>query len=125
MERSVAVRNRSRDGEVLLRARWCQSFLCRLRGLTFRRSLPQEEGLLLVEPRASRAGTAIHMWGVLMDLGVLWLDPAGRVVDRRLARPWRIYLPKAPAQFVLEGPPSLLEHAGEGEKLEFVDATLA
>ncbi len=124
MKRWVVVRNRSRGGEVVLRARWCRSFWCRLRGLTFRRSLGEGEGLLLVESRPSRLGTAIHMLGMWMDLGVVWLDPEGRAVDRRHARRGRMYLPKMPAQYVLEGPPSLLERVGEGEQMEFVHAPL-
>ncbi len=125
MERWVLVRNRSRGGEAVLRARWCRSFWSRLRGLTFQRSLAPDEGLLLVEARPSRLATAIHMWGMWMDLGVVWLDSQGRVVDRTHARRGRMYLPRRAAQYVLEGPPSLLERVQEGDEVEFVDAPLA
>ena len=118
----MVVHNRSRPGPPLLRARWCDGFASRLRGLTFRRGLPAGEGLVLVEARAGRLATAIHMWMVGFPIGVLWLDAARTVVDRRLARPWRVYLPRQAACFVVEGPPALLDAAQVGDVLEFEDA---
>ena len=118
----VQVRNASRDKLPVIEARWCDSFLCRLRGLTFRRRLAKDEGLLLVEHRASRSGASIHMWFVFMPLGVAWLDADGRVVDTRLALPWRLYAPRAAAKFTLEGPPAMLESVAINDRLEFVDA---
>ena len=108
-------------GERLLaRVRRCESFLCRLRGLMFRRALSQEEGLLLVGRRMSRADTAIHMLCVFFPLAVVWLDEQGQVVDAVLARPFRpFYVPRWPARDVLEGPPSLLESLHIGDRLCF------
>lgn len=98
-------------GEVVLqRVRRCSSFLCRLRGLTFRGQLGKDEGLLLVGSQESRAGAAIHMMFVFFPIGVAWLDGAGRVVDTCLARPFEVLrVPREPARDVLEGPPALLE----------------
>lgn len=124
MDRWVIICNRSRGGKRVLRARWCRRFCCRLRGLTFRQSLGPDEGLLLVESRPSRLGTAIHMLGMCMDLGVVWLDSERRAVDRQHARRGRLYLPRRPAQYVLEGPLSLLESVSVGDEMEFVDAAL-
>jgi uncharacterized membrane protein (UPF0127 family) len=112
--------NETRDERVLERVRRCASFLCRLRGLTFRRRLDDDEGLLLVGRRESRADAAIHMFFVFFSIAVVWLDGRGRVVDARLARPFRLlYVPRAPARDVLEGPPALLERVRVGEKLYF------
>lgn len=115
----VIVRNRN-TGRDLLRARWCDSFLCQLRGLTFRRAIPAEEGLLLVYDRASRLNSAIHMLGMWFEIGVMWLDPGGKVVDIRLAKPWRAYIPKAPAKYTLEVHPSQLGKITLGDELEFI-----
>jgi hypothetical protein len=42
------------------------------------------------------------------------------VVDKTLARPFRpYYAPQAPAQFFVEGHPSLLERESIGHRLEF------
>jgi len=120
MARWVEVLNASRGGEPVVRARWCASFRCRLRGLTFRRALSANEGLLLVESRESVASAAIHMLAVFMQLGVVWLDANGLVVDAIVAKPWRMYAPAAPAKYILEGHPALLERVSVGDRLEFV-----
>ena len=121
MVRWVEVRNRT-QGRAVIRARWCASFACRLRGLMFRRRLTPGEGLLLVERRAGRTQTAIHMAMVFFPLGVIWLDDRRRVVDTRVALPWRVYLPSTPARYVLEADPGVLECVAHGDELEFVDA---
>ncbi len=117
--RATSVSICHQDGTALpLRVRRCDTFLCRLRGLTFRRSLPADEGLLFVEHTASRLGTAIHMLCVFFDIGVVWLAEDGTVVDMRLAKPFRpYYAPRAPARYYLEGPPALLRWVSIGERL--------
>jgi len=117
----VAVR-RLPEGEVLVpRARWCDAHLCKLRGLTFRRALPPEEGLVLVEARDSRLGAGIHMLCVFFPIAVIWIDSQGDVVDVRLARPFvPAYLPRRPARYILEGVPALLERVQVGDRLEFM-----
>ncbi len=109
-------------GEVLVpRVRRCASFLCRLRGLTFRRRLPSDEGILLVGQRTGRWETSIHMFFVFFPIAVLWLDAEGRVVDKRLARPFRpIYLPRTPARDVLEASPDVLDRVAQGDRIQFV-----
>ncbi len=115
----IAVRNPSRRGLLVARARWCESFLCRLRGLMFRKPLPSDEALLLVEGSPGRLNTAIHMGFVFQSLGVAWLDGEGRVVEARLALPWHWYVPRAPARYVLEGVPEILDRLAEGDRLVF------
>jgi uncharacterized membrane protein (UPF0127 family) len=112
--------NATKDEQILGRVRRCASFLCRLRGLTFRRALGDDEGLLLVGHRESRADAAIHMFFVFFAIAAIWLDEEGRVVDAQLARPFRLlYVPRAPARDVLEGPPSLLGRVRMGDQLRF------
>ena len=116
---AVAMWNETR-GEQLGYVHRCASFPCRLRGLTFRRTLGDDEGLLLVGHRESRAGSAIHMIFVFFPIAVVWLDEGGRVVDVRLARPFRLlYVPRAPARDLLEGPTALLERVSVGDQLRF------
>lgn len=98
----------------------CVSFWCRLRGLTFRRTLLPEEALLLVGRREGRLETTIHMLFVFFPIAVLWLNGDGVVVDTCLARPFRLlYAPHRPARDVLEGPPDLLGWVGVGDRLLF------
>jgi uncharacterized membrane protein (UPF0127 family) len=103
MSKEVHIRNQSQPGGAAVRAHFCDTFLCRLRGLTFRRSLPAGEGLLLVQARDSVIDSSIHMLFMRMDLAVVWINSALRVVDVKHARRWRlVYLSRAPARYVLE-----------------------
>ncbi|MGD8604232.1 MAG: DUF192 domain-containing protein [Anaerolineales bacterium] len=107
----------------VVRARWCQSYFCRLRGLMFSPGLAPETGLLIVQPSMGVSQTAIHMWFVFFSLGVVWLDDEYRVVDKKLAKPWRIYAPKAAARYILEGRPELLEKVKIGDKLDIAPSS--
>jgi uncharacterized membrane protein (UPF0127 family) len=106
-----------------LHALYCDSFLCRLRGLMFRSSLASDQGLLLVEARESRIDTAIHMLFVFMDLAVIWINSEGIVVDTVLARAWRpAYVPHQPARYILEIHPDRLDEFKIGDRVEFQNA---
>ncbi len=107
------------QGHTLVRnVRRADSFLTRLRGLTFRRRLGQDEGLLLVGRRESRTDASIHMFFVFFSIGVLWLDGENRVVDKVVARPFRpFYAPRAPAIGVLECQPGALEQVEIGDQI--------
>jgi uncharacterized protein len=98
----------------------CDTFWKRGRGLMFRRKLAEDEAYLFVERRESVAQAAIHMFFVFFPIAVLWLDRDKRVVDMVLARPFRpYYAPHSPAQYYVEGHPSLLERVRPGDLLEF------
>ena len=85
------------------RVKYCASFLCRLRGLTFRPPLGLDEGLLLVFARDSRVDSSIHMLGVRFDLAVFWINSELRIVDKVMAAAGKpAFFPKAPARYVLE-----------------------
>jgi len=115
----VLIENRSHPLPTAQRAVYCDSFLCRLRGLMFRSRLAAEEGLLLVEGRDSRLDSAIHMFFVFSDLAVIWINAQNQVVDLVLARSWHpIYVPRAPARFILEIHPSRLGEYQIGDKIE-------
>ncbi len=119
---SAWVQLRTASGEILpLRVRLCDTFLCRLRGLTFRKALAEDEGLLFVESQESRVGTAIHMFFVFFPIAVIWMAGDGTVVDTCLARPFRpYYAPRAPARYFLEADPRWLDHISRGDKLTIV-----
>ncbi len=123
MPRYVTLKRRA-TGEVLLpAARWCVSFLCRLRGLMFRSSLKPGEAIILVEWFESRAGTTMHMFFVPFAIAMVWIDNAGRVVDKVEALPWRpSYVPRAPARYILETAPDFLGHISLGDEVDFEDA---
>jgi uncharacterized membrane protein (UPF0127 family) len=118
----VNVKHRASGATLLAGARWCASFLCRLRGLMFRSGLRAGEALILVEPRESRSATAIHMFFVPFAIAAIWINTSGRVVDKVLARPWRpVYAPRAPARYTLETHPAFLDRVAIGDELVFED----
>ena len=115
---------KSENGQVLVdRARWCDTFSSKLRGFTFRRRLAPGEGLVLVEQADSRVSTSIHMLFVFFDLGVIWANTSGMVVDTRVARSWRpAYVPKAAARYVIETNPEVVQYVQVGENINFLDS---
>ncbi len=81
-----------------------------------------EADLVLVEGAESRAATSIHMFFVPFPISVIWINTAGRVVDKALALPWRpFYAPRAPARYTLEAEPALLERVAIDDELDFAD----
>ena len=120
--RYVNIRNRATGALVRSRARWCASFWSRLRGLMFRARLAEGEALILVEAADSRTATSIHMFFVPFAIAAVWIDSRQRVVDTVEARPWRpFYASRAPARYVLEAAPKLLEQVAIGDELVFED----
>jgi uncharacterized membrane protein (UPF0127 family) len=114
------IRNAGTGQVVLARAKWCQSFWCHFRGLMFRTSLLEDEGLFFAFGRENRTDTSIHMFFVFFAIAAVWLDNEGRVVDAKLARPWRpYYAPSKPARYLIEARPSLLERIKVGDQLAF------
>ncbi len=112
------VENRTRGEIILSRVKWCDSFLSNLRGLTFRRALAADEGLLLDQKIENIVASSIHMMFVFFPIAALWLDNEFRVVDKTLAHPFRLYYAsRKPARYVLEGPPALLERVEIGDQL--------
>ena len=116
------IKNQGTGEIVLARARWCASTWCRARGLMFRSRLDEDEGLLFVLGRASKVNASIHMFFVFMPLAVVWLDSDLRVVDAKLAKPWRpAYAPAQAAQYFIEARPDLLKHVAVGDILALED----
>jgi len=112
--------NVTRERALVARVRRADSFMTRLRGLTFRRHLGEHEGLWLVGRRESRVDASIHMFFVFFPIGVLWLDARNRVVDKVMARPFRpFYAPQKPAIGILECRPEVLDQVQVGDEIRF------
>ena len=122
MPTPIIINNLNKPIEKSARVGYCDSFLCRLRGLMFRSRLDLDEGLLLVERRDSRLDTSIHMFFVPFDLAVFWINSEMTVVDKVIAKSWRpAYFPKADAKYTLEIHPDRWMDYEIGDKVEFVD----
>jgi uncharacterized membrane protein (UPF0127 family) len=109
------------SGETLVKgARWCSSYLCKLRGLQFRRRLQPGEALVLVEKRDSVASSSIHMFFVFFPIAAVWVNREGKITHKALALPWRpFYASPEPARYVIEAGPELLDCVSVGEYLDF------
>ena len=122
MTRPIIVRNLSKIIQNPACVGYCDSFLCRLRGLMFRSRLNPDDGLLLVEKRDSRIDTSIHMFFVPFDIAVFWINSEMTVVDKIIAKSWRpVYVPKADAKFTLEIHPDRFRDYEIGDKVDFRD----
>lgn len=114
------LRNADTGEIVLARVRLCVGFWCHFRGLQLVPRLPDEEGLFFVTNHEGQAHTAIHMFFMLFSIAVVWLDASGRVVDKKLAKPWRpAYAPRSPAQYFIEANPALFDRVEIGDRLRF------
>ncbi len=119
----ILIRNLDQEIGNPARVKFCDSFLCRLRGLMFRSRLARDEGLLLVIRRDSRADSSIHMLFVPFDLAVFWINSKMEVVDKVIARPWRpAYFPSRAARYTLEIHPHRFHDYEIGQKVEFQNA---
>ncbi len=120
MSEQRIIRNARNGSVVLARAVWCQSFWCHFRGLMGRLSLPEDDGLLFVFRGESVSTSSIHMFFVPFAIAAVWMDAKGRVVDAKLAKPWRpYYASKHPAKYLIEARPSLLDRVRVGDQLTF------
>ena len=120
--KEVLIVNDSNPLSRKLTAGFCSSFFCRLKGLMFRTKIPYDWGLLLVQPSESRIDSSIHMITVNFDLGIVWINMAGEVVDFAIAKKWiGIKIPKKPAKYILEVDPAWLDEFKIGDKISFVD----
>lgn len=114
------IKNNSRNEILIEQAKWCTTFFSKLRGFMFRRSIERDEALVFVYKKDNRVHTSIHMFFVPFDLGVVWVNEAGDVVDTVIAKPWRPqYSPSQPASFVIELHPNKLDLVKIGDKLLF------
>jgi uncharacterized membrane protein (UPF0127 family) len=121
--KTVRIVNQTQPTAKPIIAKYCQSFLCQLRGLMFTPELPANEGLLLVQGSDSRMNASIHMMFMRMDLAVIWINSDYSVVERVLARRWKLgYVPKTPAKYVLETSVANLNDFNIGDKVCFEES---
>jgi uncharacterized membrane protein (UPF0127 family) len=120
--KQIEILNQSRPLVKNLTAGSCTTIMCRFRGMMFRGKFPDTWGLLFDEKRDSVVNTTIHMFFVFIDLGVIWINEAGEVVDLCVAKKWvTIKAPKKPARYFLEISPDRLNEFQIGDQIRFVE----
>ena len=120
--RIVFLQNQSQPLDRPIQTEYADSFFSRFMGYMFRKPIAPYQGLLLVQGREDRIDSAIHMFFMNFDLGVIWLDAQLKVVDAQYARRWRpFYQPAGPARYVLETHPNHLKEFKIGQKIDLKD----
>jgi uncharacterized membrane protein (UPF0127 family) len=122
MPHSVEILVNNQPLKIPIHILYCDSFLCRLKGLMFRHEIALDEGLLLVQKNTNRTDSSIHMLFVGMDLGVVWLDANFKVVDMIIAKSWKpAYFPRVPAKYTVEIHPDRSIEFKLGDKVSFYE----
>jgi uncharacterized membrane protein (UPF0127 family) len=80
---------------------------------------------LFVFRRASVVDTTIMLF-MFFSIAAVWMDNEGRVVDAKLAKPWRpMYVPAKPARYMIEARPVVLDRVKVGDRLVFDEKAAA
>ncbi|MBN1230683.1 MAG: DUF192 domain-containing protein [Anaerolineales bacterium] len=118
--KNTSIVNHSHPLESPITAGYCDAYLCRLKGLLFRCSIPDDWGLVMVQPNESKMDAGIHMLGMKFDIAVVWINKEMEVVDVRLAKKWVSFLfPQKPAKYVLEVSTTHMNDFFIGDKVSF------
>lgn len=121
--KNIKITNQSNPNGLPITAKYCDTFMCRFRGLMLQKSISPKIGLLLVEAEESKVNTSIHMLFMKFDIAAIWINEELKVVDTVLAKKWKpLYIPQAPAKYILETHPSHLADFHAGDQLDFNDA---
>jgi uncharacterized membrane protein (UPF0127 family) len=106
----------------VVNVKYCDTFWSKFIGLMFSRELKPDHGVILVENNETRINSAIHMMFMNYDITVLWLDKQMVIIDKVLAKKWvPFYIPKKPAQYIVEIHQSKYSEYSIGEKLILFD----
>ncbi|HKZ44703.1 MAG TPA: DUF192 domain-containing protein [Anaerolineales bacterium] len=103
-----------------IHAKVCKDFLNRFKGLMLKRDISTDYGIILAQKNESRLDSSIHMLGVFMDLGIIWINSKMIIVDTVIAKPWRpFYIPSLPAMYTLEVNPTRITEFHINDKVTF------
>jgi uncharacterized protein len=120
--RTIEISNPHSATPIIIKAKYCSSFLGKFKGLMFEKNLSQNEGLLLVEDKNSIINTSIHMFFMFFDIAAIWINSENIIVDAKYAKKWfPFYIPLKPARYILECHPSCLNYFRIGDVITIND----
>jgi len=90
------------------RVKIADTFFRRFRGLMLTPNV--NYALVFILPSETRLNASIHMFFMLQSIDVIFLDSSREVVDLKRARPWRFYIPKEGAKYIIETPVGVIEY---------------
>lgn len=121
---SFIIKNKTNRSAASLHLGICDTFLTRLKGLMFTRSIPVDGGLLFINPAEDRVNSAIHMFFMSIDLTIIWLDSSYTVVDKVLAHRWiTLAGPSKNAKYIIETHTDRFDDYNCGDLLEITNET--
>lgn len=122
----ITIRNLDHPIEPPIKAKYCASFYCRLRGLMLKRILQPGEGLLLVNKSDDKINATIHMLFMRFDICVVWINQARQVVDIQHAHRWGLaFIPRTPACYILELNTNHINDFHIGDRVQFDDTPVS
>ncbi len=87
----------------------------------FSKNIEPDLGLFFIDYKETKMNSSIHMMFMNYDITVLWLDKEFAIVDKVLAKKWvPMYIPKRPAQYILELHSAKYSEYSVGDKLLLV-----
>lgn len=90
-------------GKIISRAKYCESFFSKTKGLMFSKKLQKGKSIILVDKFEPRFGSVIGMFFVFFSIDIIFLDSNKKVVDVRSAKPFQSYIaPKGSARYAIE-----------------------
>lgn len=88
-------------------------------GLRFKKMPGKDEALILDTKTESVIGSIVDMVFVFYEICVVWLDRNKNVVDVKTARPFRFYIPRKKARYVIETNAANTNKFKVGQKISF------
>ncbi len=115
--RTFMIKNKSTGKVIYEKEKWLKNPISQSIGAMFRRKI--YNALVFPLSGESKNAASIHMFFVFTKLSVFWVNNEKVVVDKCLAKPFRVYSPQEPAKYIIEMPPEKIDLIKIGDYLEF------
>ncbi|MCL2114714.1 MAG: DUF192 domain-containing protein [Methanobrevibacter sp.] len=113
--------NTCKNKQTIATLKFANSYFSRLKGLMFKKRL---DYVLVLKPAKSnhRFTSSIHTLFMRFTIDVVFLDKEREVFEITQIAPWKFYIPKRPAAYILEMKKGSIEkyQIAIGDKLDFV-----
>lgn len=116
--RRIWIQNLANPNFLPLHATVYSRFWDKLRGLMFKKTMGDDDSILIDQGLESRINSAIHMLFMNFEITVVWINSQQEVVDVKVAKPWMLAcVPQQPARYILETHLKLAESFKPGDEL--------
>jgi len=109
--------NKSSGALLSKQSKWLTNPFSQSIGAMFKKKI--SKALIFPMRKSTKSGASIHMFFVFTPLTVLWINSEKVVVDKCLAKPFKVYAPDHEAKYVIELPPEANNKVSVGDYLDF------